>query len=210
APGQYRKSLGSGSTLFRNLAGRGQGYRHYRLVVEGEGRVPAGDVTFWLDGESRYANPDRVVHLYDYLLAGARWARGHAVAPELSAVAAVVDGGLIGPLRLHANDTVALAVSGGALLDADGVELSDCEPGGEFYVRPHLGNDEATVTATVPARADGFGGRVITGVARDDVNNRLTPVALAVPAPLIVDFHLQWRAGAEQSFDRPFLRAVSG
>ena len=209
-PGEYRKSLGSGSTLFRNLAGRGQGYRHYRLVADDEGRVPVGDVTFWLDGESRYPNPDRVVHLYDYLLAGARWARGHAVAPELSAVAAVVDGGLIGPLRLHANDTVALAVSGGALLDADGVELSDCEPGGEFYVRPHLGSDEATVTATVPARADGFGGRVITGVARDEVNNRLTPVALAVPAPLIVDFHLQWRAGAEQSFDRPFLRAVSG
>jgi hypothetical protein len=32
---------------------------------------------------------------------------------------------------------------------------------------------------------------VITGVARDEVNNRLTPVALAVPAPLVVDFHLQ-------------------
>jgi hypothetical protein len=217
-PGQYRKSLGSGSTLFRHLAGhRGQGYRHYRLVVEDTAaasvKLHVGDVTFWLDGESHYANPDRVVHLYDYLLAGARWARGHAVAPELSAVAAVVDGGLIGPLRLHANDTVALSVSGGSLLDVDGAELSGCEPGGEFYLRPHLGADAATVTATVPARADGFGGRVITGVARDEVNNRLTPVALAVPAPLVVDFHLQWRARAEQSFDRPLdrplLRAVN-
>jgi TQXA domain-containing protein len=217
-PGQYRKSLGSGSTLFRHLAGRGQGYRHYRLVLEDTAdasvKLPVGEVTFWLDGESHYANPDRVVHLYDYLLAGARWARGHAVAPELSAVAAVVDGGLIGPLRLHANDAAALTVSGGTLLDADGMDLAGCEPGGEFYLRPHLGVDEATVTATVPARADGFGGRVITGVARDEVNNRLTPVALAVPAPLVVDFHLQWRARAEQRFDRTLdralLRAVGG
>jgi TQXA domain-containing protein len=213
-PGEYRKSLGSGSTLFRNLAGRGQGYRHYRLVLDDTAdasvELPVADVTFWLDGESHYSNPDRVVHLYDYLLAGARWARGHAVAPELSAVAAVVEGGVIGPLRLHANDAVALSVSGGSLLGADGVELTGCEPGGEFYLRPHLGTDEATVTATVPARADGFGGRVITGVARDEVNNRLTPVALAVPAPLVVDFHLQWEARAEQRFDRPLLRAVGG
>jgi TQXA domain-containing protein len=214
-PGQYRKSLGSGSTLSRYLPGhRAQGYRHYRLVVEDTAdasvSIPVADVSFWLEGESHYLNPDRVVHLYDYLLAGARWAGGHAVAPELSAVAAVVDDGLIGPLRLHANDGVALTVSGGSLLDEDGAELSGCEPGGEFYLRPHLGVDAATVTATVPARADGFGGRVITGVARDEVNNRLTPVALAVPAPLVVDFHLQWRARAEQSFDRPLLRAVGG
>lgn len=208
-PGRYRKALGSGSTLSRHLAGRrGEGYRHYRLVLD-DG-VEVGDVSFWLDGTSHYRNPDRVVHLYDYLLAGARWARGHAVAPELSSVAAVVDDGLIGPLRLHANDLVALSVSGGSLLDADGAELTGCEPGGEFYLRPHPGADEATVTATIPARADGFGGRVITGVARDEVNNRLTPVALAVPAPLVVDFHLQWRAPAEQSFDRPLLRAVAG
>jgi TQXA domain-containing protein len=208
-PGRYRKSLGSGSTLSRHLAGRrGEGYRHYRLVVD-DG-VEVGDVSFWLEGTSHYRNPDRVVHLYDYLLAGARWARGHAVAPELSAVAAVVDGGLIGPLRLHANDAVALTVSGGSLQDADGAEVSGCEPGGEFYLRPHPGADAATVTATIPARADGFGGRVITGVARDEVNHRLTPVALAVPAPLVVDFHLQWRASSAQRFERPVLRAVGG
>jgi len=124
---------------------------------------------------------------------------------------AVVDGGLIGPLRLHANDAVALMVSGGSLLDEDGAELSGCEPGGEFYLRPHLGVDEATVTANrgLPAPT-ASAGRVITGVAHDEVNNRLTPVALAVPAPLVVDFHLQWRARAEQSFDRAMLRAVGG
>jgi hypothetical protein len=76
-----------------------------------------------------------------------------------------------------------------------------CEPGGEFYVRPDTGSHSATVTATVPARADGFGGRVITGVARDDVNSRLTPVALALPAPLVVNFHLQWTAFAGERFE---------
>jgi TQXA domain-containing protein len=211
-PGRYRKALGSGSTLSQHLPGRpGQGYRYYRLVfADAAGGVEVGDVSFWLDGVSHYRNADRVVHLYDYLLAGARWARGHAVAPELSAVDAVVDGGLIGPLRLHANDAVALMVSGGSLLNADGADLKSCEPGGEFYLRPDPGAQAATVTATVPARADGFGGRVITGVARDEVNNRLTPVALAVPAPLVVNFHLQWRPRAGERFDRPRLRAVSG
>jgi hypothetical protein len=122
----------------------------------------------------------------------------------------MVDGGLIGPLRLHANDAVALMVSGGSLLNADGADLKTCEPGGEFYLRPTPGIHSATITAAVPARGDGFGGRVITGVARDDVNSRLTPVALAVPAPLVVDFHLEWRPQVGELLDGPRLRAVEG
>ncbi|MET0451231.1 MAG: thioester domain-containing protein [Mycobacterium sp.] len=208
-PGTYRKALGAGSTLSRHTAGKAaQGYRYYRLLTNG---ARLGEVTFWLDGVSHFRNLDRVVHLYDHLLAGARWARRHAVAPELSVVDAVVDGGLIGPLRLHANQVAALQVSHGTLLDADGAAVTDCEPGAQFYVRPAPGRQAVTVTATVPARADGFGGRVITGVAIDhansrDANSRLTPVALAVPAPLVVDFHLQWAAGAETQL--PQLRAV--
>jgi TQXA domain-containing protein len=209
-PGRYRKALGAGCTLSRHLPGRpGEGFRHYRVVADAPG-VEFGEVTFWLDGASHYRNPDRVVHLYDHLLAGARWARSHAVAPELSAADAMVDGGLIGPLRLHANDAVALLVSGGSLLNADGADLKTCEPGGEFYLRPTPGIHSATITATVPARGDGFGGRVITGVARDDVNSRLTPVALAVPAPLVVDFHLEWRPQVGELLDGPQLRAVEG
>ena len=49
-----------------------------------------------------------------------------------------------------------------------------------------------------------------TGVARDDVNSRLTPVALAVPAPLVVDFHLQWAPQAEADLDESRLHAASG
>jgi hypothetical protein len=137
-------------------------------------------------------------------------ARCSSVAPELSAADAVVDDGLVGRLRLHANGVAAPLISGGSLLDADGSPLVLCEPGGEFYVRPDTGSHSATVTATVPARADGFGGRVITGVARDDVNSRLTPVALALPAPLVVKFHLQWTAFAEERFEESALQTLSG
>jgi TQXA domain-containing protein len=209
-PGRYRKALGAGSTLSQHLPGRpGQGFRHYRVVADTVA-AEVGEVTFWLEGIGHHRNPDRVVHLYDYLLAGARWARRRAVAPELSTASATVDGGLVGPLRLHANDAAALFVSGASLVDADGAELRICEPGGEFYLRPDPGVHSVTVTARVPARGDGFGGRVVTGVARDDVNSRLTPVALAVPAPLVVDFHLQWSPAAERLLGEPRLHAVGG
>jgi hypothetical protein len=46
------------------------------------------------------------------------------------------------------------------------------------------------VTASVPAAANGFGGRVITGVAYND--DRLTPVALAVPTPTVIDFEISY------------------
>jgi hypothetical protein len=202
-----------GSTMSHHRPGRrGLGYRHYRFVVvsDAAGGVELGDVEFWLEGSRHYRNADRVVHLYDYLLAGARLARQRAVAPELSAAHAGVEDDLIGPFRLHANQPAALTVSDGTMLDADGNEVHECQPGGEFYVRPSSGIHSTTVTATVPARADGFGGRVITGVARDDANSRLTPVALAVPAPLVVDFHLQWAPQAEAGLDESRLHAASG
>ena len=209
-PGSFRKAIGAGATLSRHLPGRNaEGYRYYRLVTAGSaGCADVAGVTFWLQGVSHYPNPDRIVHLYDHLLSGARWARSHAVAPELSAAAAAVDGELVGPLRLHANQAVTLTVSEGSLVDADGVELQTCEPAGEFYVRPGVGARSATVTATVPARADGFGGRVITGVAVDDANSRLTPVALALPAPLVVNFHLEWNARARPRAIAPRLDLV--
>jgi hypothetical protein len=76
-----------------------------------------------------------------------------------------------------------------AIVDADGHEIVGAiGPGTEFYVRPQPGRDGVLLTATVPATSNGFGGRVITGVAHDDSNSRLTPVALAMPAPLVVDF----------------------
>lgn len=206
--GRHRKVLGLGSTMSQSRPGRrGLGYRYYRLtVVGGAGGVQLGEVEFWLEGSGHYGNTDRVVHLYDYLLSGARSARGEAVAPELSAVQAGVDGGLLGPFRLHANDIAELSVSDGAVVDADGVVLRSCVPGGEFYVRPRAGSHSVTVTA----KADGAGGRVVTGVARDDVNNRLTPVALAVRAPVTVDFDVRWQPGHAAASAESLLESLGG
>ena len=52
-----------------------------------------------------------------------------------------------------------------------------------------------SISVKVPGELDGFGGRVITGVARDEVDGRYTPLALAVPAQLVVEFDIDW-AGA--------------
>ena len=45
---------------------------------------------------------------------------------------------------------------------------------------------------TVPGAGDGYGGRVLTGVARAEAAHRYTPVALAVPTQLVVDFDIRW------------------
>ena len=192
--GRYRKVLGLGSTMSRNRPGRrGLGYRYYRLVVvDATGDVAFGDVQFWLEGSGHYRNSDRVVHLYRHLLAGAQRAGRRTAPPELSVVHAEVDVEHVGPFRVHADHAVALSISEGIVVDADGAQISAREPGGEFYVRPRPGSRSAILTVT----SEGPGGRVVTGVARDEVNNRLTPVALAVRAPVAVDYHLAWHLDA--------------
>jgi TQXA domain-containing protein len=188
--GTHRKALGVGSTVSRSRHGRrGEGYRYYRLVILADAAVVVGAVRFWLNSSATYRNSDRIVHLYDYLLAGARRAREYTVAAEILSDDATVVDGLAGPFRLEATDNASLTAVAAAIVDADGHEIIGAiEPGTEFYVRPQPGRDGVLLTATVPATSNGFGGRVITGVAHDDLNSRLTPVALAMPAPLIVDF----------------------
>jgi TQXA domain-containing protein len=188
--GIHRKALGVGSTVSRSRHGRrGDGYRYYRVVVLADSAVVIGAVRFWLTGTRTYRNADRIVHLYDYLLAGARRARESASPAEILFDDATVVDGLVGPFRLQATDSASLTAVGAVIVDVDGHELTaPMEPGTEFYVRPRQGTDGVLVSATVPATSNGFGGRVITGVARDDINNRLTPVALTMPAPLVVDF----------------------
>jgi len=181
AAGTHRKALGVGAT-----AG---GHRHYRLSVAGPGTV--GDIDFWLNGTSTYRNADRIVALYRYLLAGAATAR--TTAPALNVSGASVVDGLVGPLRLSVADAAALSAEGAVLLDADGDELTGpVEPGSQFYLRPRPGASSARVRVTVPGTEDGYGGRVLTGIAGDGDAPAFTPVALAVPAALVVDFHLSW------------------
>jgi TQXA domain-containing protein len=188
--GTHRKALGVGSTVSRSRHGRHrEGFRYYRLVVLGDATVVVGAVRFWLNGSATYRNTDRTVHLYDYLMAGAKRARKTSVAAEILSDSATVVDDLVGPFRLQATHSASLVAVAAAIVDADGRELTGpVQPGTEFYVRSQSGRDGVLLTATVPATSDGFGGRVITGVARDDSNSRLTPLALAMPAPLVVDF----------------------
>ena len=71
---RYQRTLGVGSTLSASShGGGGRGYRYYRLVTTTAAATPAIDhVRFWLTGTGHYRNADRVVHLYNYLLKGAR------------------------------------------------------------------------------------------------------------------------------------------
>jgi TQXA domain-containing protein len=193
----HRKVLGVGATVSASgHGGKGRGYRFYRVTVDAAdgGAADIVDIRFWLGGSGNYRNSERIVHLYNFLLAGARRARARSVAPRLTAAGARFDDGLIGPLRLDATHAAALTVSQGALVDADGVVLSEpVERGGVFYLRPAPGATSATLTITVPGTEGGYGGRVLTGVARDEASSRYTPLALAVPAQLVVDFDIDWQ-----------------
>lgn len=194
APGntEVSKPLGVGSTLADSGHGTGRsGYQHYRLTIDGDATV--SNLSFRLDSSRGYRNSEAVVHLYHYLLSGAAAARKAAVTPSLEASRAVVGGGLVGPFRLITADAAALKVSGGhAVVDATGVVIdAPLKPESEFFLRVSEGAVEVTLTVEVPGNPNGFGGRVITGVAQDEAGNR-TPLALAVPAQLVVEFDLQW------------------
>lgn len=193
--GGHRTTLGVGATTSETRPGRPhRGYRFYRLQVIADAGVSVNidDVSFSLDGSGNYRNADRVVALYDYLLAGADTARRLTVVPRLTADRAVLDaGGILGPFRFDATDTAALSAVGGTLVERDGTPIvGPVDPGREIYLRPGGPTGQIVVTASVPAVSNGFGGRVITGVAYDD--HRLTPVALAVPTPTVIDFEISY------------------
>jgi TQXA domain-containing protein len=191
--GVVTKSLGVGSTLLHNRFGRhGGGHSHYRLRIEGEATV--GDVTFGLHGAPIYRNAEPIVYLYRYLLAGARAARETALTPSLDADEAVVEDDVVGPFRLAAATSAVLDASDGQrVIHRDGTAITTpLQPGEEFYIQSIPGLGGVTLTVRVPGETDGFGGRVITGVARDEVAGRYTPLALAVPAQLVVEFDIDW------------------
>ena len=190
--GTHRKTLGVGATVSARGAGRAaRGHRFYRLTVSGPATI--GDVGFRLNGAGTYRNSERIVQLYHYLLDGARRARARSRAPQLISTGATVTGGLVGPFRLDVTDAAAVTSEDAVVVDATGAEITGpIEPGAEVYLRPLRGAASATLSLTVPGSQDGYGGRVLTGVARDEVSSRFTPLALAVPAQLVVDFDVDW------------------
>jgi TQXA domain-containing protein len=190
--GHYQRTLGEGSTLSTSSHGRGgRGYRYYRLIAASETGTPRIDhVNFWLTGSRHYRNPDKVVHLYNYLLAGAKNAVHETDEPLLVDTHAIVESELVGPFQV----TAALSLSapdGHQLVDADGFSIAAVEPGTDFYLRPAPGTSATTLTATTPRD---LRGRVLTGVALDGAAQRFTPVALAIPTEMAIEFDISWEA----------------
>ena len=99
-------------------------------------------------------------------------------------------------------------------MDADGAAIAGpVHPGTAFYLRPRRGSTSATVTMTVPGSVDGYGGRVLAGVARDESTSRFTPLALAVPAELVVDFDVDWslvKSSGEKPGRKAHIDQISG
>jgi TQXA domain-containing protein len=189
--GRHQRALGIGSTLSASRHGRGgRGYRYYRLITTSEGTAKVDHVRFWLTGARHYRNADRVVHLYNYLLAEAHKARRRAE-PELIDTKAVADAELVGPFQVRI-PLLLNAADGHALVDADGFAVDGAvQPGTDFYVRPAPGTSATTLIANTP---NTLTGRVLTGVALDGAAQRLTPVALAIPTELAIEFDIRWEA----------------
>lgn len=191
--GRVSKSLGVGATVAHRRYGRaGGGYRHYRLLVDGDATV--SDLTFTLADSGPYRNPAPVVYLYDFLLAGARAARRAAVGPTLIATDAVAAGDIVGPFELITADAAKVVVEDGhAVVDAGGDPITKpVAPHEPFFLRVPSSVGVTTVTIEIPGDPRGFGGRVVTGVARDEVAGTYTPLALAVPVRRIVEFEIEW------------------
>ena len=122
--GRYERTLGEGSTLSTSSHGRGgRGYRYYRLIATSDTGTPKIEhVNFWLTGARHYRNSDKVVHLYNYLLAGAAAAvrtTHKDVEPTLIDDHAVADADLVGPFQVTTPLTLT-ASDGHQLVDADG------------------------------------------------------------------------------------------
>ena len=194
--GRYQRTLGEGSTLSASSHGRGgRGHRYYRLIAAtGAGTPRIDHVSFWLTGARHYRNSDRVVHLYNYLLAGAAAAVRNAdkavPQPKLVDTGAVVDGDLIGPFQV--TTPLELSASDGHhLVDADGFAVDSAEPGKDFYLCRAPGSTAATLTAKTESDLHGH---VLTGAALDPAAQRFTPVALAIPTETAIEFELSWEA----------------
>jgi TQXA domain-containing protein len=195
--GSIAVTLGVGATLSSTRAGRpARGHRFYRLRVIGDAEVSA--VGFRLQSRRRFSNPERIVHLYEHLVAGARNARRAARPTRVVADRATVGGavvateGLVGPLRLESPTRTQVSAASAQIVDMLGQVLPDhLAPQTQFYVRPSPGASSTTIQLTVPPDRQGVG-RVATGLTQDSAAQRFTPLALAVATPAVHEFDVTW------------------
>ena len=196
--GRYRRTLGQGSTLSTSSHGRGgRGYRYYRLIATSETVAPEIEhVSFWLTGARHYRNADKVVHLYNYLLTEASKAVHKIEEFLLVDKHATAESELVGPFQVRITLMLS-ATDGHELVDADGFPIGGTvEPGTDFYLRRAPGTSATTLTVTIPGDLHGL---VLTGVALDG-ESQFTPVALAIPTEMAIEFDISWRAGEACSY----------
>ncbi|MGD1170941.1 thioester domain-containing protein [Mycobacterium seoulense] len=190
--GRHRRTLGVGSTLSASShGGGGRGYRHYRLIATTDATDPTIEhVRFWLTGARHYRNADRIVHLYNYLITGARKALRDTVEPQLLDTEATANSELIGPFQVPIPLTLNVG-DGHTLVDSDGETIvGTVQAGTDFYLRAAPGTCTTTVTATTP---ESLTGRVLTGVALEGAAHRFTPLALTIPTAVAIEFDISWQ-----------------
>jgi len=198
--GWHECRLGVGSTLSASSFGRGgRGYRYYRLITTTQGDTPTVDqIPFRLTGSRHYRHADRIVHLYNYLLAGAGQNRPETPEPSLMDTGAVAKSELVGPFQVPIPLTLR-TTEDHVLVDTDGLPIDNTiAPGTDFYLRQAPGISAATLTATIP---HSLSGRVLTAVAPAQTAQRFTPIALTAPANAAIHFDISWdsdRAEAEE------------
>jgi TQXA domain-containing protein len=191
--GRYQRTLGEGSTLSASSHSRGgRGYRYYRLIATTQTGAPGIEhVSFWLTGTRHYRNADKVVHLYNYLLAGAGTAEHETGESLLVDTRATAESELIGPFQVRI-PLMLSTTDGHTLVDADGFSIGGkVDPGTDFYLRRAPGTSAATLTAT---GLEHLPGRVLTGVALEGASQQFTPVALAIPTEMAIEFDISWEA----------------
>ncbi|KJX75482.1 TQXA domain-containing protein [Mycobacterium lepromatosis] len=190
--GCHQQTLGVGSTLSASSHGRGgRGYRYYRLIATTDATAPTIDhVGFWLTGTSHYNNADRVVYLYNYLLAETSHALRETDESDLIDTNAIAESELVGPFQVRI-PLMLNASDGHTLVNAYGYVIDDIiQPGTDFFLCQTAGTSMTTLTAVT---SHNVAGRVVTGVAVEDTPQRLTPIALAIPTEMVIEFDISWK-----------------
>jgi len=131
------------------------------------------------------------VHLYNYLLKGARKALSKPDLAHLVDAQAIAEPELVGPFQVPIPLTLSVT-EGNALVDAFGSGINGIvQPGTDFYLRPAPGTSAMTMTATTQHQLTG---RVLTGVAFEGATDRFTPIALTTPTDVAIEFDITWQA----------------
>lgn len=168
-----RRSLGVGATIASSRAGTGtQGHRYYRIAVrartEGDSYVELRDIRLGVAGSGRFANPEPVVQLYDFLVAQAT-----GTPPRFAELAPQSHGAAHGPF----------ALARPALLDADHatIRAGNGQPvwgplpaGTPFYVHPWHTDTGPQVRLRLAAQQ--VHAELLVGSAVPDGPETLTPL----------------------------------